>query len=126
MTDIEFEDVCSARKYVGKLIINVLTDRIIVREAIKLFPKNISDASVKCAYHALVHREADESLRIKYLAYKTEQDDYLEQVAQTLQQGMELPKNIIKNYNKYYRDIKIVHSESFKNFIRKVCKFLNV
>lgn len=126
MTDIEFEDVCSARKYVGKLIINVLTDRIIVREAIKLFPKNISDASVKCAYHALVHREADEDLRRHDLLYRDEQDSYLEQVAQTLQQGMELPKNIIKNYNKYYRDIKIVHSESFKNFIRKVCKFLNV
>lgn len=128
MSDIKFEDVVSARKYVGGLIIAVLTDRIIVREALKKFPNNVKDLSVKCAYHALVHREADEDLRHRDLLYRDEQDSYLEQVAQTLQQGLQLPKNIIKNYNKYYRDIEI--NKRFElnktKWLQKLCKFLNV
>lgn len=126
MSDIEFEDIQSARKYIGNLIINVLTDKIIVREALKLFPAGVKDASIKSAYHALIHREADEDLRRRDILYRDEQDSYLEHVAQTLQQGLELPKNIIKNYNTYYRDIQINHSGEFKNLIRKICKFLNV
>ena len=126
MSNIEFDDIQSARKYIGRLIINVLTDRIIVREALKLFPKDVSDASIKCAYHALVHREADEDLRRRDSMYRDEQDHYLEQVAQTLQQGLELPKNIIKNYNTYYRDIKINRSNEFKIWLKRICKFLNV
>jgi hypothetical protein len=126
MSDIEFGDVQSARKYVGRLIIGVLTDKIIVREALKKFPHDVKDASIKSAYHALIHREADEDLRARDLLYKDEQDGYLEQVAQTLLQGLELPKNIIKNYNKYYRDIEINRSSDFKIWIEKICKFLNV
>lgn len=126
MSDIEFEDVFSARKYIGKLIIAVLTDKLLVREAIKKFPKNASDASIKCAYHALIHREADEDFRRTDLLYRDEQDNYLEQVAMILQRGEQLPKNIIKNYNQYYRDIKINHSIEFKKWIKRICKFLNV
>lgn len=126
MSDIEIENIQSARKYVGNLIINVLTDRIIVREALKLFPRDVKDASIKCAYHALVHREADEDIRRRDLLYRDEQDSYLEQVAQTLKQGLELPKNIIKNYNTYYRDIEINHSNEFKIWLKRICKFLNV
>lgn len=126
MSDIEFEDVKEARKYIGDLIIAVLTDRIIVREAIKKFPNDVKDVSIKCAYHALVHREADEDLRHRDIMYRDEQDNYLEQVAMTLKQGNPLPKNIVKNYNKYYRNIQINHSVKFKNIIKKLCKFLNV
>lgn len=126
MSDIEIKNIQSARRYVGNLIINVLTDRIIVREALKLFPRDVKDASIKCAYHALVHREADEDIRRRDLLYKDEQDSYLEQVAQTLKQGLELPKNIIKNYNTYYRDIEINHSNEFKIWLKRICKFLNV
>lgn len=127
MSDIDFDDVRNERKYIGDLIIAVLTDRIIVREALKKFPKNSdSDASVRCAYHALIHREADEDLRRADLMYRDEQDSYLEQVARILQRGEQLPKNIIKNYNKYYRDIKINHSAEFQKWIKKICKFLNV
>ena len=95
MSETEFTDIKSQRKYVGDLIINVLTDRIIVREAIKLFPQDVRDASIKCAYHALIHREADEDLRRRDLMYRDEQDSYLEQLARILQNGQELPKNII-------------------------------
>ena len=126
MANIEFEDVESARKYIGNLIISVLTDRIIVREALKLFPNDVKDASIKSAYHALVHREADEDFRRRDLLYRDEQDSYLEQLARILQQGRELPKNIIKNYNQYYRDIQINHSNEFKIWIKRLCKFLNV
>ena len=35
MQNIQFENVESARKFIGDLIIAVLTDRIIVREALK-------------------------------------------------------------------------------------------
>ncbi|MBQ3310646.1 hypothetical protein IJG72_01070 [bacterium] len=126
MTDKEFENIESARKYVGDLIINVLTDRIVVREAIKLFPHDIKDESIKSAYHALIHREADEDLRYRDLLYKDEQDNYLEGLARILQKGQELPKNIIKNYNKYYREIEINHSGLFKIVMKKLCKFLNV
>ncbi|MBR1681057.1 hypothetical protein IJ707_04620 [bacterium] len=126
MSNIEFEDVISARKYIGKLIIAVLTDKIIVREAIKKFPKNVKDASVKSAYHALIHREADEDYRKSDLMYRDEQDSYLEQIAMILQRGEQLPKNIIKNYNQYYRDIKINHSVEFKKWIKRICEFLNV
>lgn len=126
MPEIDFEDVTSARKYIGRLIIAVLTDKIIVREAIKKFPKNVSDDSIKCAYHALVHREADEDFRRTDLLYRDEQDSYLEQVANVLQRGEQLPKNIIKNYNQYYREMKINHSVEFKKWIKRICKFLNV
>lgn len=126
MSNIEFIDVKTARKFVGDLIIYVLTDRILVREAIKRFPHDVKDASVKSAYHALIHREADEDLRRADLAYRDEQDSYLEQIARILQQGQELPKNIIKNYNYYYRNIEINHSNLFKTFIKKMCKWLNV
>lgn len=126
MQDIEFENIGSARKYIGDLIIAVLTDRIIVREALKKFPKDVKDASIKSAYHALIHREADEDLRRRDLLYRDEQDSYLEQIARTLQRGSELPKNIIKNYNKYYREIEINRSSTFKVWVNRICKFLNV
>ena len=122
----EFTDTKSARIYIENLIIAVLTDKIIVREAIKLFPHDVKDSSIKSAYHALIHREADEDLRRRDLMYKDEQDSYLEQVARTLQKGNELPKNIIKNYNKYYRDIEINHTPFMKRFLKKLCKFMNV
>lgn len=126
MSGIEFQDVKSARIYIGRLIVAVLTDKIIVREAIKKFPKNVEDASIKSAYHALIHREADEDFRKTDLMYRDEQDSYLEQIAMILQRGEQLPKNIIKNYNHYYRNIKINHSVEFKKWIKKICEFLNV
>lgn len=122
----ESENIHSTRKYIGNLIIAVLTDRIIVREAIKKFPKNVKDASIKCAYHALIHREADEDFRRTDLLYRDEQDNYLEQIARILQQGEQLPKNIIKNYNQYYREIEINRSIEFKTWLKRICKFLNV
>lgn len=114
------------RKFVSRLIYLVLAESLHVREAILKFPKDINDQSLKAAYHALIHFEADEDLRRRDLDYKDEQDDYLEFVAETLQKGTELPKNLIKSYDKYYKNINTPNSESMKGLLRGLCKFLNV
>jgi len=114
------------RKSVSRLIYKVLTESLTVREAILNFPKDVNDASLKTAYHALVHLEADEDLRRRDLLYRQEQDDYLEFIAQTLQKGEVLPYNIIKEYEKYYEGISTPHSRSMKGILKSLCKFLNV
>lgn len=114
------------REKVSRLIYKVLTETLCVRDAILNFPKDIDDKSIKTAYHALIHLEADEDLRLRDLTYKDEQDDYLEFIAQTLQTGNELPQNIIKSYDKYYKDINTPNSDSMKGLIKSLCKFLNV
>lgn len=114
------------RKIVSRLIFMVLAESLHVKDAILKFPKDINDSSIKAAYHALIHMEADENLRARDLDYRDEQDDYLEFIAQTLQSGNSLPKNIIKEYDKYYKNIETPHSESMKGLIKSLCKFLNV
>ena len=47
------------RRFVGRLVYAVLTERATAREAILRFPET-KDKSIECAYHALVHFEADE------------------------------------------------------------------
>lgn len=114
------------RKFVSRLIFMTLAETLHVRDAILKFPKDSNDSSIRAAYHALVHFEADEDLRRRDLDYKDEQDDYLELLAQILQEGKELPKNIIKGYDKYYKGIQTPYSDSVKGFIKRLCKFLNV
>ena len=96
------EDLKNNRKLTGRLVLAVLTERKSVREAISLFPET-KDKSIECAYHALIHYEADEDLRYKNFEYREEQDDYLEFIAQTLVEGKELPRNIIADYEEYYK-----------------------
>lgn len=114
------------RKNVARLIYMVLADTLHVKEAILRFPKDVNDATIKTAYHALIHREADEEIRRTDINYKDEQDDYLEFIAEILQSGNTLPKNIIKSYDKYYKNIATPHSESMKGLIKNLCRFLNV
>ena len=114
------------RKQVSRLIYMVLAENLIVREALLKFPQNTYDKSLKAAYHALIHREADEHLRRQDILYKEEQDDYLEFIATILGQGEDLPKEIIKNYEKYYQDISVKYSDGMKEILKKLCKFLNV
>ncbi len=114
------------RKIVSRLIYMVLAETLHVKEAILKFPKDINDDTIKTAYHALIHLEADEEFRKKDLDYKDEQDDYLEFIAEILQTGNALPQNIIKSYNKYYENINTPYSESMKGLIKSLCRFLNV
>ncbi len=119
-------DYKSERKEVSRLIYKVLTESLCVREAILKFPKDVDDTTIKTAYHALVHYEADEDFRRRDLLYKDEQDDYLEFIAQVLQEGNALPENIIRSYDKYYKNATTPRSSGMKGIIKSLCKFLNV
>jgi len=120
------KDYKSNRKEVSRLIYKVLTELLSVREAILKFPKDVDDETIKTAYHALVHYEADEDMRRRDVVYKEEQDEYLEFIAQILQEGEALPENIIKSYNKYYKTAVTPRSTGVKGLIKSLCKFLNV
>ena len=114
------------RKLVGRLVMSVLTEKRNVRETIKLFPKT-KDSSIECAYHALIHYEADENMRYKDIEYREAQNDYLEMLAETLMSGKSLPKNIIEEYKPYYNGTAQVWAKNFKGkfeeFIRSICSF---
>lgn len=119
-------DYKEERKIVSRLIYMVLAETLHVREALLKFPKEVSDSTIKTAYHALVHMEADEDLRRMDLDYKDEQDDYLEFIAQIMQSGDALPQNIIKSYDKYYKAISLPYAKNMKGLLKSLCKFLNV
>ena len=114
------------RAVVAELIRKVLMHYICVREAILAFPKDSQDSSIIAAYHALVHYEADEDLRLRDPLYKEEQDDYLEFISYILERGESLPDNIIKNYEKYYSSASLPHENNTKGFLHSFFKFLNI
>ena len=113
------------RKFVGRLIIEVLTEQKSVREAISLFP-DVKDKNIECAYHALVHYEADEEMRHADILYREEQDDYLEFIAQTLSEGKNLPRNIIADYEDYYTGTARTWENGFKGFFKEILRFINL
>ena len=118
-------DNLNDRKFVGRLIYSVLTGRRNVRDTIKLFP-DTRDKNIECAYHALVHYEADEDLRYKDYEYREEQNDYLEFIAQILVEGKELPRNIIADYEEYYTGTAAVWTSGIKGFLKEILKFTNI
>ncbi|EKE02128.1 MAG: hypothetical protein ACD_20C00421G0002 [uncultured bacterium] len=109
--------VIKARKLVSELIFKVLTKTLCVREAIKLFPPDISDLSIECAWHALVHYEADEDYRANQ-EYATEQDEYLEMIGFLLRDGNNIPRNIISGYYKYYDMAPMPNSKTLWGWFR--------
>lgn len=111
---------------VSKLIMYVLTDRILTRKALLGFPPDVKDPSIQAAWHALCHRESDEELRAKDHLYAEEQDNYLEMIAFTLQNGDELPKNIINSYKKYHSNALIPHEKGLKGAWQEILTFLNI
>lgn len=112
-----------ARKQVAELIFKVLTDSLCVREAIKLFPAEIYDPSVVCAWHALVHYEADKDLKKHNAEYAEEQENYLEMIAFTLQSGNALPQNMLDDYEKYYDEALIPRKEGIVSWFKSLLKF---
>ena len=118
-------DDINNRKFVGRLIYQVLTERINVREAIKLFPDS-KDKNIECAYHALVHYAADDEMRYKDIEYREEQNDYLEMLAQTLSSGKPLPQNIIGEYEEYYKGTSKVWEKGIKGFFKEFLRFINM
>ena len=114
------------RSYVSQLIRYVLMGNILVREAILNYPRSTSDPSLVAAYHALIHYEADEDLRVRDVLYKEEQDDYLEMLANILEKGDDLPDNIIKAYKQYYKSANIPNGNDARGLIKSFLRFLNI
>ncbi|MDD3013428.1 MAG: hypothetical protein PHC34_06965 [Candidatus Gastranaerophilales bacterium] len=112
-----------ARKQVAELIFKVLTKTLCVREAIKLFPAEIYDPSVVCAWHALVHFDADEDLKKHDMEYAEEQNNYLEMMAFTLQNGNALPQNMLDDYEKYHDEALIPRKKGIISWFKSLLKF---
>lgn len=116
-------DIKLIRAKVSALIFKVLTDSLHVKEALDMFPKDVDDSSLECAWHALIHLDADEDLRAKDIEYSKEQDEYLEMIAFILKEGNELPDNIIRSYNQYYEDTVLPKKPSFINTIKSLFRY---
>lgn len=122
----EIIDYKTYRMAVAQILFDVLTDKILTREALLKFPEDIKDPSIEASWHALCHLEADEDIRRRDLGYANEQNDFIEMIAFTLQKGEELPENIINSYKKYHENALIPHAKSLKGIINKLTRFLNI
>jgi hypothetical protein len=115
------------RQKVSELIISVLTERIPVRQALLWFPSDKLDKSIECAWHALLHYEADEDLRARDIDYREEQDEYLYFLSTLLQEGKDLPMNILKDYKQFHGGAPIAPDEnSFWSKLLNLFRFTNV
>lgn len=119
-------DYSKERQYISGLIFDVLTEKLIVREALLKFPKDLHDPSAIAAYHALIHLEADEDIRAKDDLYKQEQDDYILYIAETFQKGDELPQNIIKEYTDFYSWAPSGFSDTKEGIREKLSRDINI
>ena len=119
-------DYIAERKYISGLIFDVITQKTIVREALLKFPKDLHDPSAIAAYHALIHLEADEKKKKKDSLYKQEQDNYIIFIAETFQKGEELPQNIIKEYQDFYRWAPSQFSNTKEGIWEKLGRFINI
>ena len=121
----ESVDYTKLRKEVSKLFYAVLTGKMVVRDALLKFPKDCEDKTILASWHALCHFEADEDLRKKDALFKEEQDNYIEFIANTLQNGAALPQNIIESYIPYHSEVLTPCSNTWKGIVYKFKKFLN-
>ena len=112
------------RQYVAELMLKVLEGEYSVREALEKFPRNIKDISVQCAWHALIHYEADEELRQKDSEYAEEQDYYLNSILLILQKGESLPENILQEYNKYYGTVVYTETQNIFSKLKSIFRFI--
>ena len=103
-TNKKQELLIKAREATGKILYSVITGAISTFEATKYFPKNIDDTSIKIAWHALLHYDADEEIRQQDPDYAQEQLKYLELLAKILSEGKQLPDNMLYDYEALYKD----------------------
>ena len=114
------------RKKVAELLRRVRLGEMHVRDALLAFPDETDDKSIMAAYHALVHYEADEDLRHRDDLYREEQDDYIEFLSYIMDRGEDLPDNVIKSYENYYKSANIPHTKDTKGFLESFFRFLNI
>jgi len=114
------------RLLVADLIHDVVVEKISVSEALSLFPKDKNDINIKCAFDALMHREADEDLRAKINGYKETQDDFLMGIAKILKENQKLPQNVVNRYLKYHADNLLADKEdNWQNILKKLKRMIN-
>ena len=92
------------RVFVSYLLKKIVVGEITTLSAMSNFPKDYeNDESLDACFLAIAHFEADEDLRNKNADYKEAQDEYLMMLAEILDNGEELPQNIINEYKNYYK-----------------------
>ncbi len=119
------KDFCAERQFVGNIVISVLTERISVSRGLLLFPKGGEDPSIRSAWHALCHYEADDEIRSKDVEYNNEQVEFLEMIAFTFKDGEPLAQNIIDAYAPFYKDDPISYEEGWRGLFKRLFRFLN-
>ncbi len=120
------EEIIELRHKVSSILFDVLLGNKTVLEVVSNFPKNTVDESVNVCFHILVHLEADEDIRAKDPLYKEEQDDFILYIAELLQKGEDIPINIIKEYNSFYKETLVYPEINKDTVIARLKKFINI
>lgn len=119
------DDYIKERQYVGNIIISVLTERISVQKGLLLFPKGCQDDSIRAAWHALCHYEADEDIKAKDIEYNNQQVELLEMIAFEFKDGNPLPQNVIDSYKPFYEDDPISYESGLQGFVKRLLRYVN-
>lgn len=110
----------SLRQEASELIIQVLAEKMNIQQAIKAFPRDENDDSLMCAFHALLHYEADDEIRKDDPEYAEEQLDHMENIAMLLKNNEPLPINVIEDYKNYYEEAPFASKKGFKQLIKRL------
>ena len=124
-TDNKKQMEIKAREATGQILFSVISGALTPLEATKYFPKNSEDISIKIAWHALLHYDADEEIRLKDADYAQEQIKYIELIAKILLQGNELPQNMLKDYEDLYIDTVMPKRYDFFGKLKAFFRFIN-
>ena len=114
------------RVYAAQLLRSVRLGELSVKQAVLKYPNNSNDESLIAAYHALIHYEADEDIRLRDIFFREEQDDYLEFIYTTLENGADLPQNIIDSYKEFYKKTPVLLKKNAKGFWETFWQNLNI
>ena len=120
------KDFTNERKAVAALIMNVLTGKLCVREALLKFPKNCEDVCCSVAWHALLHFEADEDISKSDITFRDVQTDFLEGLYNILSEGKELPDNLLQAYQKYHQNVDTCGYTGKEYFWHEMKKNINI
>ena len=114
------------RLLAASLIEEVLLNKISIQSALSKFPKGSEYINIKCAFDALMYKEADEDLRKNIEGYANLQDGLLRAMVNALKKNQQFSKNIIGRYLKYNKDNYIPPKKAdFKTFLREIKRMIN-
>ena len=115
------------RTFVSYLLKKVITGEISTLKALSNFPKDYeNDESLDACFFAIAHFEADEDLRTKNIDYKEAQDEYMLMLAEILDNGEDVPQNIIDEYKNYYKNAPIYKDDTINNVKKRLLQKLNI